>query len=635
MPRPLVFGNGSLLVALDGRHRVRDLCYPRVGYPHHTIDGGIRLGVWRGGQVAWTDDGSWEIEQGYRAGTLIGESRLTHRGLGVRLHLTEAVSPTRAAFVRLIRAEDLGGQGSAVRVFQSHDLKIEQSDVGNTSAFLPQIGALVHYRGYRVFAFGGRGSEASGLHGYACGQRGFGGFEGTWRDADDGELSGHPIAQGSVDSTLSVEIALGGSGALWMVAGRSFEDVEGALAEFDPGAVVREAETYQRDWLQRTERLGLDGLPGTVADFARHSLMVMRTQVDNGGAVLAANDSDILETARAHYSYCWPRDGALVASVFLRAGYPSLAIRFLRFCAGLLTDQHPYFLHKYRPDGALGASWHPWIRGGKAIIPLQADETGLVISALTETVEATDETEFLAETWPVLGRRALDFLSGWVDERGLPRPSWDLWEERYGVSFYSVCVVMRALEDGAGLARRMGDFERQERWTSLSERMRAGMETTLVDEATGRYVRGILVDERGAETLDGTADAAILGGMLRAGVDLGSGAGAATLAWLRERLTVGSAFGGVARYEGDYYFRVPESGPGNAWPITTLWFAQADLRLGERGRAAETLSWCVDRAGATGMLPEQVHPVTGAPLSVSPLTWSHAEFVRTVLDFVK
>jgi GH15 family glucan-1,4-alpha-glucosidase len=33
------------------------------------------------------------------------------------------------------------------------------------------------------------------------------------------------------------------------------------------------------------------------------------------------------------------------------------------------------------------------------------------------------------------------------------------------------------------------------------------------------------------------------------------------------------------------------------------------------------------------LLSEQLHPHTGAPLSVSPLTWSHAEFLVTVDEY--
>jgi glucoamylase len=33
-------------------------------------------------------------------------------------------------------------------------------------------------------------------------------------------------------------------------------------------------------------------------------------------------------------------------------------------------------------------------------------------------------------------------------------------------------------------------------------------------------------------------------------------------------------------------------------------------------------------------MAEQLHPYTGEPLSVSPLTWSHAEYVRTVQEYI-
>jgi GH15 family glucan-1,4-alpha-glucosidase len=36
-----------------------------------------------------------------------------------------------------------------------------------------------------------------------------------------------------------------------------------------------------------------------------------------------------------------------------------------------------------------------------------------------------------------------------------------------------------------------------------------------------------------------------------------------------------------------------------------------------------------------GNIAEQVHPVTGDPLFVAPLTWSHSAFVQTVVEFLK
>jgi GH15 family glucan-1,4-alpha-glucosidase len=35
------------------------------------------------------------------------------------------------------------------------------------------------------------------------------------------------------------------------------------------------------------------------------------------------------------------------------------------------------------------------------------------------------------------------------------------------------------------------------------------------------------------------------------------------------------------------------------------------------------------------MLAEQINPHTGNPISVSPLIWSHAEFVIAVCEFIE
>ena len=43
----------------------------------------------------------------------------------------------------------------------------------------------------------------------------------------------------------------------------------------------------------------------------------------------------------------------------------------------------------------------------------------------------------------------------------------------------------------------------------------------------------------------------------------------------------------------------------------------------------------VSKALPSGVLPEQVDPYTGAPLSVSPLTWSHAGFLDAVQRYAR
>lgn len=100
--------------------------------------------------------------------------------------------------------------------------------------------------------------------------------------------------------------------------------------------------------------------------------------------------------------------------------------------------------------------------------------------------------------------------------------------------------------------------------------------------------------------------------------------------------------GGVARYTNDFYHRVSndiERVPGNPWFICTMWLAEYEImrarNLTELNNALPILEWVVDRALPSGVLAEQVDPYTNEPLSVSPLTWSHAAFVTTLIKYMK
>jgi glucoamylase len=51
--------------------------------------------------------------------------------------------------------------------------------------------------------------------------------------------------------------------------------------------------------------------------------------------------------------------------------------------------------------------------------------------------------------------------------------------------------------------------------------------------------------------------------------------------------------------------------------------------------ALEILEWTQTRALPSGVLAEQVNPLTGEPVSVAPLTWSHSTFVATVMNYLR
>ncbi len=111
---------------------------------------------------------------------------------------------------------------------------------------------------------------------------------------------------------------------------------------------------------------------------------------------------------------------------------------------------------------------------------------------------------------------------------------------------------------------------------------------------------------------------------------------------VEEKLWIKTKVGGVARYEDDYYHRVSTdiaSVPGNPWFVCTLWLADyfisraktpAELKL-----ALPIFEWTAAHSLESGVLAEQVNPYTNQPISVSPLTWSHATVVSTAIKYLE
>ncbi|MFP3868723.1 MAG: glycoside hydrolase family 15 protein [Desulfobacteraceae bacterium] len=108
----------------------------------------------------------------------------------------------------------------------------------------------------------------------------------------------------------------------------------------------------------------------------------------------------------------------------------------------------------------------------------------------------------------------------------------------------------------------------------------------------------------------------------------------ATMTALQDKLWVKTDIGGMARYEDDPYHRVSPNLPGNPWFICTLWLADYLVEKSDDAegldQALHLLSWVADQALPSGVLAEQINPLTGEPLSVSPLTWSHATYIATI-----
>ena len=666
MPRDLPIGNGSLLVAFDQNYQIRDLYWPHVGQENHALGHPFRTGVWVDERFRWLDDTGWEHELKYQPDTLVTDVTMRHPDLGIVLQVADVVDFHENLLVRKFEIQNPAERESEVRLFFHQDFHIGGNEIGDTAYYEPDRRAVFHYKGARWFLVNGAvGLEEGdpgpgwtatpdtypglvvGLHQWACGLKEIHNLEGTWKDAEDGWLSGESVAHGTVDSTVSltVHVPAGEKRVVWywMSAGENFDQVtiiNRMVRQRGPQFFLNRDLAFWRLWLN-SHLPNFDHLPEKIAQQYKRSLLTIRTQIDNAGAIIAANDSDISSAVRDTYSYMWPRDGALVANALNRAGYLDFPRAFFQFCQKVLTHQG-YLLHKYNPDGTLASSWHPWYREGKKDIPIQEDETALVLWALWEHFQRFGDVYFIKPLYRGLICPMADFLEKFRDPMtGLPLPSYDLWEERHGILGWTVGAIYGGLRAAANFAEAFGEADRSERYRNAAEEIKTAVDRYLWLPDQNRFARMINQDSDGNWQIDSVIDASLVGlwqfGMYKPD----DPKIVATMEAIRNRLWVKTSVGGVARYENDNYYQISQdkaSVPGNPWFICTLWLAEWYAVTAKTHKdllpAQELLEWAANRALPSGILAEQVNPYTDEPLSVSPLTWSHAVYVSTVQAYL-
>jgi glucoamylase len=647
MPRDIPIGNGTVLADFDFDYNMRDFYFPHIGMFNHTAGHKMRFGVWADGVMKWIDDG-WQIERKYMADTLVTDVHCRHPDLELELHCHDCVDFHIWLVLRQIKVFDLAGRNRDVRLFFNHDFHINENDVGDTAYYDPRTSGLVHYKGDRYFLINICTEEKCGIDHWATGTKEFGGLQGTWRDAEDGVLSGNPIAQGSVDSTVGINLHVPANGSntatYWICCQRDYAGaarINKVVWDKTPEVLINRTVNYWRLWSNRSEWPDLEPLGPRASELFKRSLLILRTQIDGDGAIIAATDYDITKFASDTYAYMWPRDGALTAYALAKAGYSSISEKFFRFCLDVITPEG-YFLHKYNPDKTLASSWHPWLYDGRQSLPIQEDGTALVIWSLWKHFCRFRDVEFIKPLYRRLITNAAEFMLKFRDKKThLPLASYDLWEERKGVHLFTVGAVLGGLLAASRFARAFGEIADAHRYEQGVGEIRDAALKHMWNPSANRFCRMAFARGDGTYETDMTIDAANYGIWAFGGFDPNDPKVRSTMEAIRTELKVQTEIGGIARYTGDSYHQQSTDLtkiPGNPWIMCTLWLAQYDIAVAATQQdlqaALKILEWAAKRSLPSGVLAEQVHPITGEPISVSPLTWSHATYVMAVMEYL-
>lgn len=627
MVRYLPIGNNRLLVSFDKDYRIVDLYYAHDQAENHAMGHPFRYGISVDGNFMWIDRSVIKYMD-YLDDTLVSDVRYAVGS--INLNSQDFVDIYDDVYVRKISATNTGSSPQEVKFFFHQDFYIYGNDIGDTAFYYPELNSVVHYKNRRHFLVSTFDDMNSSMDQYAIGIKGFKGFEGTWKDAEDGKLSFNPVAIGSVDSVVGH--------TLFILPGETKELFYFIIAQENLDALLKLKQKLSSEKLRDMLRLTSNywtvwnekkqvSQPQDILALFKKSQFIIRIHMNDRGAIMASSDSDLLKNSRDGYYYVWPRDAAIAAYALTRTLHFSAARKFFDFALYTISKEG-YFYHKYLPDGNMASSWIPRVIGDRAIVPIQEDETALVIWSLWQYYLQSLDIEYFFPLYENLIKRGANFLMSFVDSDGLPKESYDLWEERYGVHTYTVATTYAALMAASEFARTFRENDLSGTYRQAAEKMASAYDSRFYSQDKGYYARAI-INGKPDFTVDSQNIALCTFGMKKPSDQRVK----SNMNVIMQKLWVKQT-GGLARYEGDMYQRVKEDSnvPGNPWIITTLWASRYFNLVGERDRAFALLKWVIDHSQHSGVLPEQVNPYDGTPLSVSPLIWSHAEYIITVAE---
>jgi GH15 family glucan-1,4-alpha-glucosidase len=639
MGRPVMLGNGSLTVGLNEYGLVHDFYYPYVGLDNLTTARGTqhKIGVWIDGRFSWVDDGSWNSKVNFETDAMVSDIRLSHSELGVELCFKDFVDSQYNAFCRHLSVTNLFNDRRQIRIFFHQAYQISHAGRADTGLFVPDANYILDYKGRCSLLIYGQDQAGQPFDQFAIGVYGIEGKEGTYRDAEDGELSNSPVEHGGIDSVIrfvsNLEAHASASFDYWVVAADSQYTAETIHNIIKQDGLPKRLEATRKewhDWLKVAEK-GLSGIEDKYQAILKKSLMIIKVHTDKRGGIIASCDSSIYNYGRDYYSYVWPRDGAYAMWPLIRLGYMDEPRSFFEFCRDIMTKEG-YLMHKYQPDRAIGSTWHPLLHGKRSELAIQEDETAIVIFMLGEYYRCSKDLDFVRNLYNTMIQPAANFMTKFIDQQtGLPHASYDLWEEKFLTNTYTVATVYQALLTASKFADMFEYPDDAVKWQKAAEGL-LNHQDELYDKGRQIYRKGFLLGEDGQLTPDNTLDVSSLYGIAMFNFFEDDEKLEATLRNIENTLLDQSPTGGSPRYEHDHYFESEPQYMGNPWYVTSLWLAQYYIRVGRHPDALAIVDWAMAHSLPSGVMSEQVHPTGGQSVSVTPLVWSHAELINTIID---
>lgn len=617
-----ITGNGRLLISFTSSGEANRIFWPEQDYAQQMNN--IFIGVkFDDSDTRFLHENLWYIEQKYENKSNILTTVYENSDFGLRIHQRDYATNNKDVWVRNYTFENICDRKLNLKTFLYTDFVTADNDIRSGMIDFENDEAIIYNKNSVITI----GSDKR-ISGFQFGNS----FDAIRKECLYGkdEISmtsdmGLQFELGELTPGNKVDFSLFFAFAFDMISGREIlknvrETGSKKLMELEKAFWVREFKKYSK----------LETGNDRIDDVYYKSILTFKLLTNKDtGAILAGVEVDEKFSRCGRYGYCWPRDGVFITKAFDICGMSEEAERFYLVWAKKAQLPNGSWQQRYYLDGKLAPSWG-----------VQFDEVASIIYGSWEHYKYTNNINFIEEMWGAIKPAAMYLMRNVDDETGLMKPSYDLWEERFGEHTYTCAAVVAALRCSAYMAEEMNvDLPLAKLWREASDKLVDAIEKNLWSDEEKRFLRGrrsrlnwwncdtveVETNKLGYKLqvadIDNTVDISLLGLSFPFCIfDEKDDRIKKTVRAIEDRLD-GFPAGGFGRYEHDSYIG------GNPWIVSTIWLGMYYASIGDIEKCKEKVVWAAKNATNLGFLPEQVDKFTGKPAWIMQLSWSSAMYI--------
>lgn len=563
-------GNSKILGCLSDKAEILRLYYPNIDY--FQLINFFSLGIYDSNKVYWFKDAE-AVNQYYDGNIVYTELKVNDVSVTIR----DYILPDKNIFVRALKFMKPSNLLVYSGLNSDVNKKVSSMYADNTLIQYFQDMYMATFSKKDVYRY-----QINNVKDYIEKPSSFNG-EDYIGMSEEAVISYEDVSEISLYITLDSKLAECLESVKW-------------CREQDENMLYKSTKTYWEDYMKPFEKLDFLKSISKVNEreiIKRTIYMYKLLSNDETGAVLASPDVDENYTRCGRYGYCWPRDALFINEALYILEMKDHLNKFYNVWAKRAQLSSGLFEQRYYANGELAPSWG-----------LQIDETAAILIGISRHVNYL----FLEE----LILKSTVALMNFIDDRGLSKSSYDLWEERKGVHLYSTVSIYAALKTSRDMLKVIDDIK----YASLLERI--DMKINEVRRGINEY---FVENGRLKRSLDDyKIDISLLCVCVPFDVfDVNDDVVKNTVSEIERTLHMSN--GGYMRYQWDNYIG------GNTWIVSSLWLAMYYIKLGDLAKARELFDWVTNHADSLYFLPEQIEREGNKTAWVTELSWSHAMYV--------